>query len=221
MKTLLRSLAVIIFVAATATALGYFVWYKPKFKNSISNFKVPYNNSNGPAKEKYKLPLEKMNSISAALKSYSEKNNYNSQIAFLIDMNIPSGRQRFFVYNMQKDSIEMAGLVTHGYGSKKSGIEFSNVPGSYCSSLGKYKVGAAYNGRFGLAYKLHGLDKTNNKAFERFVVLHAHDCVPTAEVTPLPICESQGCPTVAPAFLQQLKKYIESSSKPVLLYIYL
>ncbi len=220
MRTLLRSLGILLFISVTATALGYFMWYKPKFKNNGSGFNVRYTPNGLPAKETYKLPLEKMQLVSALLKSFAAKNNYNDKIAFLIDMNVPSGRQRFFVYNMQKDSIEMAGLVTHGYGSNKSEIEFSNVPGSYSTSLGKYKVGAAYNGRFGLAYKLHGLDKTNNKAFERFVVLHAHDCVPVEEVAPLPICESQGCPTVAPAFLQQLKHYIESSGKPILMNIY-
>ncbi|RYE22741.1 MAG: hypothetical protein EOP51_12505 [Sphingobacteriales bacterium] len=220
MRTSLRFLAVLIFVGATATALGYFVWYKPKFKGDSLNFKIKYNSAGKPVTEKYKLPLEKLGNVSSQLKSYAAKNNYNNTIAFLIDMAEPSGRKRFFVYNMQKDSIELAGLVTHGYGSNKEGIEFSNVPGSFCTSLGKYKIGNAYNGRFGLAFKLHGLDKTNDKAFERFVVLHAHSCVPVDEIAPLPICESQGCPTVAPAFLQELKKYIEASDKPILLHIY-
>jgi hypothetical protein len=85
--------------------------------------------------------------------------------------------------------------------------------------LGKYKVGYSYNGRFGLAYKLYGLDKTNDKAFERFVVLHSHDCVPETEVKD-DICQSDGCPTVSPGFLQYLKPIINASKKPVLLWIY-
>ncbi|RYY71974.1 MAG: hypothetical protein EOO13_01200 [Chitinophagaceae bacterium] len=167
----------------------------------------------------HKARNEKLEAISSGIKAFSIAKGYNPRIAFLVDMSIPSGRNRFFVYNMQKDSIEMAGLVTHGYGARKTGIEFSNIPGSYCSSLGKYKVGKSYEGRFGLAFKLHGLDKTNDKAFERFVVLHAHDCVPMQEIEPLNICESQGCPTVAPGFLQKLKKYIETSEQPILLNI--
>lgn len=215
---LLKTFAVILLTGATATTLGYFAWYKPKFKTNKNSF-APKHTPAGSEKEKYRLPVEKLAAVSAQLKSFAAKKGYNEELAFLVDMGIPSGRQRFFIYNMQKDSIELAGLVTHGYGSSKEGIEFSNVPGSYCTSLGKYKVGAAYNGRFGLAYKLYGLDKTNDKAFERFVVLHSHDCVPAEEVAPLGICESQGCPTVAPAFLQKLKVYIEASGKPILLNI--
>lgn len=140
----------------------------------------------------------------------------------MIDMSLPSGRQRFFVYNIKKDSIEMGGLVTHGSGSitGREDLFFSNEPGSNCTSLGKYKIGNAYQGRFRLAYKLYGLDKTNSKAFERFVVLHAHSCVPANDVYPLPICPSQGCPTVAPEFLQKLTRYINSSDEPILLSIY-
>ena len=75
-------------------------------------------------------------------------------------------------------------------------------------------------GKFGLAYKLYGLDSTNSKAFERFVVLHAHSCVPNEEIDPEPLCQSWGCPTVSPEFLQELKKYIDASEKPILLWIY-
>ncbi len=121
-------------------------------------------------------------------------------------MKIASGSNRFFVYDIQKDSVLQSGLVAHGYGnSNATNITFSNVPGSNSSSLGKYKIGNSYNGKFGLAYKLHGLDKTNSNAFDRFVVLHAHECVPDSEIAPEAICMSQGCPTVSPSFLQSLE----------------
>ncbi|MGZ5191235.1 MAG: murein L,D-transpeptidase catalytic domain-containing protein, partial [Flavisolibacter sp.] len=90
---------------------------------------------------------------------------------------------------------------------------------SGCTSLGKYKIGNPYQGKFGLAYKLYGLDKTNSNAFSRFVVLHAHDCVPDDE-TENEICQSPGCPTVSVAFLKELKTMINNSEKPVLLWIY-
>jgi len=124
------------------------------------------------------------------------------------------------VYNLQKDSIELSGLVAHGQGSAKTEIEFSNEAGSYCTSLGKYRIGGSYMGKFGLAYKLHGLDSTNSKALERFVVLHAHSCVPDSAVSSAGICQSQGCPTVSPEFLKKLAGYIDGSDKPMLLYIY-
>src|SRR4051812_17826504 len=47
-------------------------------------------------------------------KSFARKNNYNNQLCFLIDMSLPSGENRFFVYDLRKDTIRNAGLVTHG-----------------------------------------------------------------------------------------------------------
>ena len=158
----------------------------------------------------------------ALLKSFSAKSGYDAARCFMIDMGIPSRRKRFFIYNLIKDSVEEAVLVTHGSGSisPTGKLNFSNVPGSNSTSLGKYKIGAAYQGRFGLAFKLHGLDKTNSKAFERIVVLHAHTCVPEKDVYPNFICPSLGWPTVSPAFLQELKTCIEKSKKPILMQIY-
>lgn len=153
------------------------------------------------------------------LKNFALKEHYNPSIAFLVDMSMPSGKKRFFVYNMAKDSIELMGLVTNGNTLDNKPV-FSNTPGSNCTSLGRYKVGYPYQGTFGLAYKLYGLDDSNSKAFERFVVLHSHRCVPDYEAQPADICTSWGCPTVSPAFLMKLKTYIDKTQQPILLYIY-
>jgi len=163
----------------------------------------------------------KMKTKVAEARNFIAKKNYNDVICFLIDMSIPSGQNRFFIYHLKKDSIQNAGLVTHGRCNESwlEGRKYGNTVGCGCTSLGKYKVGYPYQGRFGLAYKLYGLDKTNDKAFERYVVLHAHDCVPETAVEE-DICQSDGCPTVSPGFLQQLKPMIEKSARPILLWIY-
>lgn len=162
------------------------------------------------------------NKIVPALVKYSTVNKFSKQYIFLVDMHIASGKNRFFVYDIKKDSIVNSGLVTHGRCNQNwlNGRKYENEVGCGCTSLGKYKIGNMYNGRFGKAYKLYGLDSTNSNAFKRFVVLHSHRCVPNNEVDPYPICQSDGCPTVSPAFLNQLSKYIDSSAEPVLLYIY-
>ena len=136
-------------------------------------------------------------------------------------MTLPSGQNRFFVYNVAKDSVQISGLVTHGRCNEMwlEGRKYSNVPGCGCSSLGKYKVGYSYNGTFGLAFKLYGLDTTNYNAFKRYVVLHSHECVPEREVQD-EICQSDGCPTVSPNFLKELQPILDKSSKPVLLWIF-
>lgn len=154
-------------------------------------------------------------------KLFAEKNKYNKEVCFLIDMKIHSGSNRFFIYDLKNNAVLQTGVVTHGRCNQNwlIGRKYGNEPGCGCTSLGRYKIGNAYIGRFGLAYKLHGLDSTNNNAFKRFVVLHAHDCVPDEEVL-TDICQSDGCPTVSPGFLQELKAIINKSKQPILLWIY-
>jgi L,D-transpeptidase catalytic domain len=164
--------------------------------------------------------LKRLNSFGKSLKAYARANNYNTKFSFLVDMKLPSGRNRFFIYDMQRDSVVAAGLVAHGSGKNYSEeIEFSNEPNSYCTSTGKYRIGVSYNGRFGLAYKLHGLDATNSNAYARAVVLHSHSCVPDYETAPYEICQSLGCPTVSPSFLLKLKSYLNNTDKPMLLWV--
>jgi hypothetical protein len=165
--------------------------------------------------------LKKLQVKAGDAKLFVRQKGYNDAICFLVDMSLPSGQNRFFIYDLKEDTLNNSGLVTHGRCNRYwlEGRKYGNTIGCGCSSLGKYKVGYSYNGRFGLAYKLYGLDKTNDKAFERFVVLHSHECVPETEVRD-DICQSDGCPTVSPGFLQYLKPIINASKKPVLLWVY-
>ena len=43
-----------------------------------------------------------------------DEKGYNDRICFLIDMSLPSGSSRFFVYNLKTDTLQNSGLVTHG-----------------------------------------------------------------------------------------------------------
>jgi len=217
MKFFIKLTATLLLLLASISALAYFFWYKPKFSAAAAKAAFrPVNDETG------KNVLLRLKQKADNLSLYAKAHAYNSEYCFMVDMTIESGKKRFFVYNLEKDSIEMAGLVTHGGGKNNPGnaIQFSNTPNSLCTSLGKYKIGSSYSGKFGLAFKLYGLDSSNSKAFDRFVVLHSHACVPNEETAPFPICESWGCPTVSPPFLMELKKYIDRSAKPVLLYIY-
>lgn len=213
-----KTLVVTAGLLLTASAFGYFFWYKPKFNKPTKNNAFAFTPKKGIDKAETLLRLSKK---AIQTKDYITEHGFDEKHCFLVDMQIPSGKNRFFVYNLYEDSVEMAGLVAHGSGITNSNTPvFSNTLNSYCTSLGKYKIGKSYKGKFGLAYKLYGLDKTNSKAFDRFVVLHAHECVPNDEVTPFSICESWGCPTVSPAFLIQLKSYLDKATKPVMLWIY-
>lgn len=173
---------------------------------------------------KHQAAVKRLKVQASSLPAYLKKYNFNEELVFLLDMSVHSGMTRFFVYNIKKDNIEASGLVSHGVGSNKyendDPLKFSNSPESKMTSEGKYRVGSSYKGIFGLAYKLYGLDKTNDRAFERAIVLHAHKRVPDKECFPEYIIVSAGCPTVSPAFLATLDKYIKASKKSILLWIY-
>lgn len=147
---------------------------------------------------------------------------YSKNYAVLIDMKIPSNHYRFFLIDLKKDSIVQKGLVAHGSGSETSkpdSLIFSNTPNSYMTSLGIYKFGVSYNGSFGKSYRLHGLDKTNSKAFDRAVVFHSYSYVPTEEQDS-PIMNSLGCPMVSPEFFNVIDGYIQKEKLPMLMKIY-
>lgn len=148
--------------------------------------------------------------------------NYNTEIAFFIDMKIMSGKNRFFIYDLKNDSIIDQGLVAHGLGSKikdDGKQKFSNENNSLCTALGKYSIGKSYNGKFGKAYKMHGLDNTNNNAFLRNIVLHKYSYVPYEEQENQ-ICHSFGCPMVNEKFYKRIEKLIDNSKKNIVLDIY-
>ncbi len=178
---------------------------------------------------KYEVPSYEMNAEmkkvqdnSRLLKQFAEAGKYNRKYAFIIDMRIPSYKKRFFVYELQKDSLLNSGFVAHGTGSEtfRGELVFSNVPDSRRTSLGKYRIGTSYKGMYGLSFRLQGLDSTNNKAMERAIVLHGHSCVPDVETDEYPICFSYGCPMVSASFLKKLKTYIDKQGKtPILLSI--
>ncbi len=174
-----------------------------------------------PSPKKVTIENKRIKNAAKMLFQYCNQHHYNNRFAFIADMQQHSGMKRFFVYDFIKDTIAVTGLVAHGscnnYYLEKP--KFGNKVGCGCSSLGKYKIGNSYAGRFGTAYKLIGLDSSNNNAFERNVVLHAYDCVPDNATYPQPICNSLGCPMVSYHFLDTLSSYIKKSNKSTVLWM--
>ena len=161
--------------------------------------------------------------IEQALK-YCRSNDMDTSICVLVDFNKHSGTKRMKVYDLKKKKALSQGLVCHGMGktlSKK--IQFSNVFGSHCSSLGKYKIGKRGWSMWGIhiKYELHGLEKTNSNAHKRHVVLHSWSVIPDKKTYPLPIAEGYGCPAVSNNYMKHLDKLLRGKKKDVLLWIYL
>lgn len=215
MRLMLKLLFTILLMGICLSLLAWFFWYKPKL-----NHNKPFSTVKSVIVDEAFTSVIRDKASEA--KKFVQQRSFNRSICFLVDIKIESGKNRFFVYDFKRDSLLNAGLVTHGSCNESwlNGRKFGNNPGCGCTSLGRYKVGSAYTGRFGLAYKLYGLDSSNSNAYNRFIVLHSMNCVPEGEVSPAPICQSLGCPTVSPNYLKYLQKLIDNSPQPILLWIF-
>jgi L,D-transpeptidase catalytic domain len=212
-----RLAGIIIIVFFVGSVIAFPSWHRWYYKNSI-----PSRARITPAKEILNGLSEKLRCYIVSVKKFAAANHYETRLCLLADMTIPSGKRRFVVYDLANDSIIISGLVAHGSCDKgfQEAARFSNTLNSGCSCFGRFRVGKSYRGKFGLAYKLYGLDSSNNNAYQRNIVLHAYPDVPDDETYPLPICNSRGCPMVSPGFLRHLQSYIDNSRKPILLCIF-
>lgn len=170
------------------------------------------------------IELLRLNEHVNEVKSFTAANHgYSRKIAFLVDMKIKSGKNRFFVYDLENEKIIDQGLVAHGSGSetgiKGDILQFSNMPNSNCTSLGRYSVEKSYKGVFGKAFRLAGLDETNSNALKRAIVLHCYKEVPDDEKEYY-IINSHGCPMVSEVFFKKLEKIIDSSDSKIMLSVY-
>jgi hypothetical protein len=155
--------------------------------------------------------------------------NFSEDFCILIDMSLHSGVKRFIVWNFKKNKISNSFLVGHGCGDNpwnndfsKNNPKFSNIDGSHCSSLGKYKIGERAHSDWGvnIKYVLHGLESSNSNAFKRFIVFHSWEVVSDTEVYPNGTPEGWGCPTISNNSFKIIDRLLKSSTKPVLMWIY-
>ncbi len=168
----------------------------------------------------------KINQKAKEAKAFCKKHKMNINFCFLMDVSAHSGKNRFYIYNFKTNTISHSGLVCHGVGKNSTQQKpvYSNVVGSNCTSLGKYKIGKRSYSNWGINihYKMHGLESSNSNAFKRHVVLHSYDYVSETEIYPLHLTMgwSQGCPVVANNLMKEIDKLLKASSKPTLIWIF-
>jgi hypothetical protein len=197
---------------------------------SISLLPLIYGNCSFIQTEKpYSININGLRSKAKEALVFCKEKKLETKYCFLIDMSIHSGRERFFVWDFTKDTIIEMGMVSHGCGTNpwasdfsKSAPLFSNTPESHLSSLGKYKIGARGYSQWGINvnYKMHGLESTNSKAYERYIVLHSWEMIPNKTIYPAGTPEGWGCPAVSNEFMKRLDERLKNKSKDVLLWIY-
>jgi hypothetical protein len=106
-------------------------------------------------------------------------------------------------------------LVAHGKNTGELYAEkFSNISGSYTSSLGFYSTGDTYHGGHGLSLFLDGVeDGINDKARERAIVIHGADYVTEAFIKQNGrLGRSFGCPSLPPEINEEVIQTISGGS---------
>ena len=73
---------------------------------------------------------------------YAQRRGLNENYCLFLDYGIPSGKPRLFVWSFNENRVVYSGYAMHGpgKGSTDETPVFSNVPGSNCSSLGRFEV---------------------------------------------------------------------------------
>jgi hypothetical protein len=150
----------------------------------------------------------------AAARAMTKANPFfNPRHAVLVDMRRPSPEPRLAVYDLRTGRCLLRTRVMHGQGSgSRLARIFSNRKGSLRTALGRYVIVRAYRSRFGRAYRLTGLDATNDNALSRSIVLHA-----SRSVRPGHIGRSDGCPAVSADALRRMRPWLRPGT---LLWIY-
>ena len=158
------------------------------------------------------------------VRDYCERRGYSTEYYILVDFSIPSGKKRFFVYDLQNGCKVLSSYCMHGSGKGNTNAKpkFSNKPGSGCSSLGRY-IMVGKGAKFKNCIRLRGLDRSNSLAEMRGILIHSAGNVSRfhGEAEYIPIgSESRGCFTVSRDCVSKVMEIYRGSSKqrPVLLF---
>lgn len=152
----------------------------------------------------------------------AEKNKLeHNNILTLIDYSLPSNKKRLWVFDLNENKLLFHTYVSHGI---KSGLLesdfFSNKNKSKASSIGVFNTDFSYNGRYGLAVKLNGLEKNfNDKAYDRFLVIHPAWYVTDEFIEKYGrLGRSWGCPAISYDLVDPLINTIKDNSLLVVYY---
>ncbi len=175
-------------------------------------FELPDNQTNKSLQER-----------AEAAKEIAHRRGLSKEYCILVDYSIPSGSPRLFVWSFSYNRIVFSCHVMHGPG-KGSTAElpvFSNVPGSKCSSLGKFIVTKDHGNKLKRSYRISGLEFANRTAYTRGLMIHRSRWVDIncwRKYIPLHKPSCQGCLTVSSRGMNYLESLIKNQKKQILLW---
>lgn len=155
------------------------------------------------------------------LLAFCKREGYNTSIALFVDLSLHSGRNRFVVWDFEQEKPLLICPVSHGSGSQKphkrsAYARTSNEDGSHLSSQGRALVAERYEGRYGIAYRLDGLDDSNSNLRPRCVVLHGWEHTTSFPIYPIPTVGSFGCPVLSTKMMARVDALLVKERRVVL-----
>ena len=155
------------------------------------------------------------------LLSFCEQRGYNTHIALFVDLSRHSGRRRFVAWDFELKRVIFSCPVSHGSGSRLSHqrsayARLSNDDGSHLSSVGRALVAERYEGRYGVAYRLDGLDASNSNLRPRCVVLHGWEHTTSHPIFPIPTVGCFGCPVLSRKMMDKVDELLQREQRVVL-----
>lgn len=159
------------------------------------------------------------------VKAFCKRRGYSEKYYVLVDYSIPSGKKRFFIYDLQRGKKIHSSYCMHGNGKGNTAAKpkFSNKPGSKCSSLGRYIMVGRGSNSMRNSIRLRGLDLSNSLAEARGILIHSAGRVTRfkGDKKYIPLgYECEGCLTVSRYCQMKMLEifYTTSPNKPVLIY---
>ncbi len=125
----------------------------------------------------------------------------------VIDYSLPSTSPRMWVFELSEPKLLHAEHVAHGkHTGENMARAFSNVEGSFQSSLGLFSAAETYIGENGLSLRMDGLEPgVNDRARERLLVIHGADYVdPVQAQRQGRLGRSYGCPALRRAVAHEV-----------------
>jgi hypothetical protein len=164
----------------------------------------------GLSKEAYQFAVKGFNKLK------EQGQLLNSSILTIIDFSQSSNNKRLYVIDLYKRALLFNTYVAHG---KNTGNEFaekfSNIPGTFQSSLGFYITeNMAIGSKVGLSLILKGIENgINDKAREREIIIHGADYATEDFIKKNGrLGRSFGCPSLPPDLIKPVAESIKDGT---------
>lgn len=156
---------------------------------------------------------------------YAVRKGLDENYCLLLDYGIESGKPRLFVWSFGENRVVYSAHAMHGpgKGSTDGMPVFSNVPGSGCSSVGRFEVTRERGRKNRSGLRLKGLERSNSKAYGRGIMIHGSrwvDLNKWLRYIPLNEKSCRGCVTVSTRDMAYINRLVGKEEANLLLWSY-